>query len=70
MLTGKDGLVDTQGGGPDGNKPDVSRNFVTNCGKQRVFLINTHCLLCMTVFCIELSKQIHLTSVLVALLNE
>lgn len=31
-LTSEDGLVNAQGGGLDGNNPDVSRDFVTNCG--------------------------------------
>lgn len=34
-LTSKDGLVNTQGGGLDGNNPDVSGDFVTDCGSQR-----------------------------------
>ena len=34
-FTSKDGLVHTQGGGLDGNKPDVSGDFVTNCGDHR-----------------------------------
>lgn len=32
LLTSKDGLVNTQGGGLDGSNPDVSGDFVTNCG--------------------------------------
>lgn len=35
-FTSEDGLIDTQGGGLDGNNPDVSWDFVTNCGKQGV----------------------------------
>lgn len=34
-LTSKDGLVNTQGGGLDANNPDVSWDFVTNCGNNR-----------------------------------
>lgn len=34
-LTGEDGLVDTQGGGPDSNNPDVSGDFVTNWGRHK-----------------------------------
>lgn len=34
-LTSEDGLVHTQGGGLDGNNPDVSGDFVTNWGKTQ-----------------------------------
>lgn len=34
-LTSEDGLVDTQGGGLDGNDPDVSGDFVTNWGRHK-----------------------------------
>lgn len=35
FLTSKDGLINTQGGGLDGNNSDVSGDFVTNCGNNR-----------------------------------
>ena len=50
-LTSQDGLVNTQGGGLDGNNPDVSGDFVTNCGESQrrhhwneflIFLLNSH----------------------------
>lgn len=47
-LTSKDGLVNTQGGGLDGNNPDVSGDFVTNCGDNKGFAIKMNPLLCFT----------------------
>lgn len=43
-LTSEDGLVNTQGGGLDGNDPDVGGNFVTNCWDYREYLIFTELL--------------------------
>lgn len=44
IITSKDGLVNTQGGGTDSSDPDVSRNFVTNWNKDISFQSQT--LLC------------------------
>lgn len=39
QLTGEDGLVNTQGGGLDGNKSDVSGDFVTNWETRQSMMI-------------------------------